>query len=139
MKQMVWWGLCAVLLTGCLETVVGGNVETRTEEQALTARQIDILFVVDNSGSMVDEQLNLVNNFEQAFLFYLKALHDQEVIDDYHIAVITTDNDSVEHAGKFYYEDFCSQVMARNSIRQTQAGTSGGISCPEQASPPFPQ
>lgn len=48
--------------------------------------KVDILFVVDNSGSMADNQQNLVNNFGR---FY-KVL--QELNLDWQIGVVTTDN-----------------------------------------------
>ncbi|MFM7199745.1 MAG: choice-of-anchor D domain-containing protein [Myxococcota bacterium] len=48
--------------------------------------KVDILFVVDNSGSMSDNQQNLVNNFGR---FY-KVL--QELNLDWQIGVVTTDN-----------------------------------------------
>ena len=49
---------------------------------------VDILFVIDNSGSMYSNQLNLVNNFDS----FINAFGSAGV--DYHIALITTDNAS---------------------------------------------
>lgn len=57
------------------------------------ARAVDILWVVDNSGSMVEEQRKLAANFSQFFQF----LNSKKV--DYHIGVTTTDTASIG-AGK---------------------------------------
>jgi len=46
----------------------------------------DILFVIDNSGSMAEEQANMATNFD----YFMNALTALSV--DYHIAVITTDS-----------------------------------------------
>jgi hypothetical protein len=49
---------------------------------------VDILFVIDNSGSMYSNQLNLKNNFDS----FINAFGTAGV--DYQIALITTDNAS---------------------------------------------
>jgi len=49
---------------------------------------VDILFVVDNSGSMSSNQTNLKNNFDDFIAVYVGAGVD------YHIALITTDDAS---------------------------------------------
>jgi len=49
---------------------------------------VDILFVIDNSGSMYSNQLNLMNNFDS----FINAFGTAGV--DYQIALITTDNAS---------------------------------------------
>ena len=49
---------------------------------------VDILFVIDNSGSMYSNQLNLMNNFDS----FINAFVSAGV--DYQIALITTDNAS---------------------------------------------
>ncbi len=51
-----------------------------------TAAKIDVLFIVDNSGSMADDQAILADNFE-AFI----AAADGEGSVDFHIGVTTTD------------------------------------------------
>ena len=53
------------------------------------ASPVDILFIVDDSGSMADEQQNLAQNFDR----FLEGLAAQQV-DDYRIAVVTTDLDT---------------------------------------------
>jgi hypothetical protein len=63
-------------------TAEGGDV---MEE---SCKKVDLLFVIDNSGSMEDEQINLVNSFP-AFIDQIQVqLADTE---GYHIGVISTD------------------------------------------------
>lgn len=47
--------------------------------------EIDVLWVIDNSGSMVEEQENLGRNFDRFLSFLVQAKTD------YHIAITTTD------------------------------------------------
>ena len=53
--------------------------------QQVAASKIDVLWVVDNSPSMVEEQDNLAQNFNQFLGFLTRAQTD------FHIAVTTTD------------------------------------------------
>jgi hypothetical protein len=57
--------------------------------------RVDVLWVVDNSGSMIDEQSDLADNFTN---FILQAVY---LDTDYHMGVITTDVQS-EWTGKMY-------------------------------------
>ncbi len=54
---------------------------------------VDILWVVDNSGSMVDERAKLGEKFDQ----FMSALLESEA--DYHIGVVSTDADDPAHSG----------------------------------------
>jgi len=86
-----------VLATGAMQPLISADLfgSTESEEDAQrtdsflqTERPtVDILFVVDNSGSMQQEQQNLATNFGQ-FIQFTTALDI-----DYHIGVITTDTD----------------------------------------------
>ena len=60
-------------------------------------RAVDILFVVDNSGSMESHQTNLAKNVK---LFTQAILANQLL--DYHIGVVTTDMDESSESGKLY-------------------------------------
>jgi hypothetical protein len=51
-------------------------------------RDVDILFVIDNSGSMGAAQANLANNFGA----FIETLEDDELALDYRIGITTTDN-----------------------------------------------
>ena len=57
-------------------------------------KQVDVLFVVDNSGSMSEEQQNLATSF-QNFVQIASVFND-----DYHIGVVTTDMDDNTQAGR---------------------------------------
>ncbi len=50
--------------------------------------KVDFMFVIDNSGSMYDEQANLIANFP-TFIDGIQASLDS--VDEYHVGVITTD------------------------------------------------
>lgn len=82
----------SLLLTGCPDrslselTVVPDNVEKKTIPVKLN-RNIDIVFVVDNSGSMAEEQASLAANFPQ-FINVLQTIEGG--LPDVHIGVIST-------------------------------------------------
>ena len=85
----------AALLGGCLghpvKEVVYEKVDTVREPLRLDLnRDVDILFVIDNSGSMAEEQARLARNFP-AFIAALDGMRA-----DYRIGVTTTD---VAHPG----------------------------------------
>ncbi len=69
-------------------------------------RKIDVLFVVDNSGSMQTSQTNLANNFP-SFINYFKSKGY-----DFRIAVTTTD--------AYYGEQFVNSGCSLCNIGQTQ-------------------
>ena len=58
--------------------------------------EVDFLFVIDNSGSMGDEQANLVANFP-AFIDGIQ--NSLEEVESYHVGVVTTDAYSPNIAG----------------------------------------
>ena len=66
----------------------GGGVGTIDPRSADFLRQVDVLFVIDNSGSMADEQTALARSFQS----FIEVLEDPDVNADYRIAVTTTDN-----------------------------------------------
>lgn len=55
--------------------------------QAGGCQKIDFLFVVDNSGSMADEQEALANSFDG----FISSIQNTVMAEDYHIMVIDTD------------------------------------------------
>lgn len=77
------------MLAGCAKG--GGSFSTLADsasfkqEASYTAKKIDILWIIDNSGSMESSQTNLANNF-QAFI----ARFNQSS-SDFHMAVGTTE------------------------------------------------
>lgn len=68
--------------------VGAGETSATTGEPVMGCRKVDFLFIVDNSGSMGDEQANLVNNFPG----FIQTIQEKlELASDYHIMVIDTD------------------------------------------------
>ena len=59
-----------------------------------SGQTVDVLFVIDNSGSMQEEQENLQENFAE---FITGA---QQFQNDYQLGIITTDMDSDSHQGR---------------------------------------
>lgn len=91
-------GLVVALLGACggggggLPGLDGGPPEDPykpvTEFPVTVNRNIDMLFVVDDSGSMQDKQANLANNFPN----FINVLNAQEGgLPDIHLGVVTTD------------------------------------------------
>lgn len=81
------------LTSGCLDYQfrVVKPESTKEVKRAVAAAKptpVDILFVVDNSGSMADEQINLARNFDK----FINVL-TQGAGNDYQIAVVSTDLD----------------------------------------------
>jgi hypothetical protein len=81
------------LLTGCPDRTISevnpeqGRVEFKDIPVNLN-RNVDILFVVDDSGSMADKQANLKSNFPK-FIEVLNTI--QGGLPDVHIGVVTSD------------------------------------------------
>ncbi len=88
-----WVPACAVLLAGCLDHPVKGVVYDKGSDidkpfPIAVNKDVDILFVIDNSGSMAEEQALLSANFA-AFIDVLEA---PDVKANYRIGVTTTDS-----------------------------------------------
>ncbi|WP_224195825.1 VWA domain-containing protein [Nannocystis pusilla] len=85
--------LVAGLFSGCLEHPVKkvSYDKTQVDDETVNVqinKDVDILFVIDNSGSMADEQALLSKNF-QAFI---SVLEDPKVEANYRIGITTTDS-----------------------------------------------
>ncbi len=85
--------LTSITLTGCLdhplkEVQYDSFSEAPTTVPVDPRRKVDILFVIDNSGSMGEEQAALARNFEA----FVGALEDEDVDADYRIGITTTDD-----------------------------------------------
>lgn len=63
-----------------------------------TVRKVDILWVIQNSGSMASHQAQLAQNFTSFIGFLLAA--DPPI--DFHIGVVTGDTDSPQESGKLH-------------------------------------
>lgn len=71
------------------------SAEKRTDRYVqIPADKVDILWVIDNSGTMAEEQQQLVNNFR----LFMDYLFEAQV--DYHVAIVTTGYDSRDDFGR---------------------------------------
>ncbi len=95
-RRLAHLGLLSLPLlasTACIDRevasveTVGNGVETRTVPAGLN-RQLDILFVIDNSSSMTEEHRSLQTQFPR-LLDGLKGIGN--VLPDIHIGVVTSD------------------------------------------------
>lgn len=74
---------------------------TRQENNLPAKTKIDFLFMVDNSGSMCEEQANLAKNFK-AFTDFI--FEDLDNAADYRLAVVSTDLDTADESGSFLFK-----------------------------------
>jgi hypothetical protein len=104
-----------------------GTLETQVDSFTDTAEAglVDVLFVVDNSCSMYEEQVALVDSFPD-LLDKVTSLNL-----DYHIGVISTDMDDQSHSGRLresggvkYIEPSTPDIEA-TFLEMAQMGTSG--------------
>ncbi len=81
--------LCVLAFAACTsENVVVGDLQEVTTLKAIPNHELDVLFVVDNSPSMLDKQQSLAANFPR-MIDVLSTLDDG--IPDLHIGVVTSD------------------------------------------------
>ncbi len=93
MRWRVWaLAALAACLVGCPEYNLRPNTQIDVYFQEVR-NVVDVLLVVDNSCSMIDEQEKLADNF-QAFI---DAFEGANV--DYQIGVVTTDQEQEHHRG----------------------------------------
>lgn len=86
---------------------------------------VDVLFVVDDSGSMSEDQQNLAENFGA----FLDAASSWGV--DFHLGVVTTDIEDATKAGRLQGEPpFVTSATASAFTKNVMVGTSGsGTEC----------
>ena len=70
------------------------SVETSDRYEQIQKPQVDVLWVVDNSCSMGDEQQTVAENFPLFMQYFLGSNLD------YHIGVVSTDMDNPDESGK---------------------------------------
>ena len=102
---------CVALLalaSSCSEYDISGDPEIRGEPNPpnlvippkedrivqVTTPSVDVLWTIDNSCSMADEQTALTQNFQAFMNFFLGSGLD------YHVGVISTDDDDASHQGR---------------------------------------
>lgn len=87
-------------------SVLSDSSQFKQGSGSFTNRKLDILFVVDNSGSMSTSQQNLANNFASFISKFVTKGYD------FRVAVTTTD--------AFYGEQFTSQGCSICKVEQTR-------------------
>ena len=92
------FALVSLLLCGCTEYSYTSQTAVDVFQQS-RRNVVDVLMVVDNSGSMIEEQAKLATNF-QAFI---QVFGDIDV--DWQIGVITTDMTSETDQGRLHGGD----------------------------------
>ena len=100
---------CALVFAGCVsdqrivppnETVLVANprpIESAARQDCVTqlvVPRVDVLWVVDNSSSMADQQADLAQAFPSFMNYFLGSGLD------YHIGVVSTDMDAPSHSGR---------------------------------------
>lgn len=81
--------LCLLAVAACTsENVVVGDLQEVTTLKAVPNHELDVLFVVDNSPSMLDKQQSLAANFPR-MIDVLSTLDNG--VPDLHIGVVTSD------------------------------------------------
>ena len=96
-KRRLWSGWL-LLLCGCTE--YGYTQKTAVDVFQQNRRNtVDVLLVIDNSGSMIEEQAKLAANFQS----FIRTFSDVEA--DYQIGVITTDMVDETHQGRLHGGD----------------------------------
>ncbi len=90
--------------------------------QQVSVRQVDILWVVDSSGSMAPKQARLAANF-QGFINQLVSANPPI---DFHIAVTTTDTDDPAARGTLRRWQLLGN---QEDYISCQPQTTGGVSC----------
>lgn len=86
-------------------------------------KKVDLLFVIDNSGSMADEQINLVNSFPDFVSEMQAKLGNTE---SYHVGVVTSDNNPFNGAGCNIYGGLVNRTGGVNSSNQVCGPYAGG-------------
>lgn len=86
-------------------------------------KKVDLLFVIDNSGSMADEQINLVNSFPDFVSEMQTKLVNTE---SYHVGVITSDSNAYNGGGCQTYGALVTRTGGVDSSNATCTPYAGG-------------
>jgi hypothetical protein len=102
---------------------LGATPDAGVQEQPDACAKVDLLFVIDNSGSMKNEQDNLVASFPGFVSSMLAQLANAE---SYHVGVVSTDSYD-------YNNDPCDNVLG-GLITRTGGANSSDETCGPYAS-----
>jgi hypothetical protein len=91
---------------GGIKLDVGADEDTEGADDGPEAgcEKVDFLFVIDNSGSMQDEQQNLVASFPG----FIGTIQDVLMAQDYHIMVVDTDAESLSFSSLSCTNNVCT-------------------------------
>ena len=114
-----------VLATPLALLAIGGcNLDEIWSEDRNGCDKVDILFVIDNSGSMGDNQANLIRNFPR-FAQSIESRLGSDI--DYHVAVVSTDAYSHNPKGCRKLGALVSHTVGNDgALRQCFAATAPG-------------
>ena len=101
-----------------LDVMAGTAGSDGIDDGSESCKNVDLLFVIDNSGSMADEQANLVASFPGFIAAMQKELAET---DGYHIGVVTSDT--------YIYDLECSPLSVGDLIYRTGGPDSSNGSC----------
>lgn len=99
----------------------GSSGGSAGESSGEGCEKVDFLFVVDNSGSMEGEQINLANSFPG----FIDAIQSEVGITDFHIMVIDTDGVAIEELDCGGLPACCAAACGTGAI-----GACDGVPCP---------
>jgi hypothetical protein len=121
--RSVWLGPIALVLFlhACDDVRFTENPIQIDTFQQTPNPMVDILWVVDNSGTMADERQLLGERFDQ---FMTRLLVSDA---DYHIGIISTDTDDANHSGRLQGDP---RVISRNTA-DPQAAFAANVMLPE--------
>ena len=91
---MICWAALSLAFWACDDVRFRENQVQIDSFQQSPAPMVDILWVVDNSGTMVEEQAELAEKFDQ----FMGLLVDSGT--NYHIGIVSTDTEDVSHSGR---------------------------------------
>lgn len=116
-------GLPIFLLGGCndypfLSLTSKPYAEITDIQQTSGSQKVDILFIIDNSGSMGEEQQKLKTNFEG----FITELLNKE-INDFQIGIITSDMDNPQHSGKLRAAANQPKIIQGSQLSKAQVVT----------------
>jgi hypothetical protein len=89
-----------------------GETDGGGDDESEECGNVDILFVIDNSGSMSDNQQSLIASFAG----FIEGIQDRlAYADSYHVGVVTTDNYNFNETGCTSIGNLVTQTGGENS------------------------
>lgn len=102
---------------------IGSPPDGGLPEPDTGCKKVDLLFVIDNSGSMADEQINLVNSFPD---FVSEMQTKLMNTDSYHVGVVSSDSNVYNGAGCNIFGGLINQTGGAGSSNAVCGPYAGG-------------